>query len=127
MFGGFKRFRACLNAMNAKLTWQQLSEEEKKSVDMGARLLYASGGKPATSGGDLVRASKATDTFMKFNEFELYTMYSMAMIEGFIMPATPEPWDPPRNPFSLRLKQSDVEKASQHFKSNHGLDVTLRL
>lgn len=127
MFGGFKRFRACLNAMNAKLTWQQLSGEEKKNVDMQARLLYASGGRPANSGDDLIRAEKATDLFKRFNEFELYSMYSMAMIEGYIMPATPEPWDPPTNPFTLRIKQGDIDKASHHFKIHHGHDVTLNL
>lgn len=127
MFGGFKRFRACVNAMNAKVTWQALSEEQKKLVDMQARLLYGSGGRPTSGGDDLIRASEARETFGRFNEFELYSMYSMAMIEGFIMPSTPEPWDPPRNPFSLRIKQIDVEKASRHFKVKHGVDVSLRL
>jgi hypothetical protein len=127
MFGGFKRFRACVNAMNAKMTWQTLSEAERKNVDMQARLLYVTGGRPATSGDDLIKASELHDRFKKFNEFELYSLYSMGMIEGFIMPATPEPWDPPSNPLILRIKQVDVEKASHHCKSRYGIDVTLRL
>jgi len=94
---------------------------------MQARLLYGSGGRPATSGDDLIRAAEATDTFKNLNEFELYSMYSMAMIEGFKMPATPEPWDPPRNPFGLRIKQNDIDKASRHFKSQHGIDVSLNI
>ncbi len=127
MFGGFKKFHACINAMNAKVTWQKLSEQQKKNVDVQARILYASGGKQATSGDDLIRAADAANTFKNFNEFELYSMYSTAMIEVFIMPATPEPWDPPRNPFILRIKQSDIDKASRHFETQHGINVTLNM
>lgn len=127
MFGGFKKFRACVNAMNAKITWQKLSEEERKNVDLQARLLYVSGGRQATSGDDLIKAADSRDRFKELNDFELYSLYSMAMIEGFTMPATPEPWDPPRNPFILRIKQGDVDKASHHFKSRHGIDVTLSI
>lgn len=127
MFGGFKRYRAVLNAMNAKYTWQRLSEDERRNVDMQARMLYASGGKSSEDGDVLIKAAQASDTFSRFSEFELYSMYSMAMIEGYIQPATPEPWDPPANPFALRIKPADVQKAQRHFKVNHGIDIDLGL
>lgn len=126
MFGGFKRFRAVVNAMNGKITYQRLTEEERRNVDLQARMLYASGG-AAPSGDALLKASEAADTFKDYNEFELYSLYSMAMADGYIQPATPEPWDPPANPFSLRIKDADVAKATRHFKVNHGIDVSLDL
>jgi hypothetical protein len=127
MFVGFKKFRACINAMNGKITWQSLSHEQKKNVDLKARLLYLSEGRPFSGEAELKKASDSQDILKNFDEFNLYSLYSMAMIDAHISPATPEPWDPPTNPFILRPSRGDVEKASHHFKSRYAIDVSLRL
>ncbi len=68
---------------NAKLTWERLSEEKKRNIDLQARMLYATGGgRPATSGDDLMKAAEAKDSFKRLTEFERFSLYSMAMIEG---------------------------------------------
>ncbi len=128
MFGGLKRFRACVNAMNAKLTWEAMPEDLQRLIDHQARLLLASGGRTPTTADDLVKAAtQDTDgTIRRMSEFERYTLYSMAMIEAYQRPRIDaEDWNPPRRPFSLRIRQNDIDNASRYIRSRYGIDVTL--
>jgi hypothetical protein len=116
--------------MNAKLTWQSLPEETRKLIELQARMLLASEGRVNMIGDHLLRASgdDMTRRMNELTEFEKYSLYSMAMIEALITPKIREEnWDPPRNPFVLRITTADVEKASRHFKVKYGVNVTIAL
>ena len=129
MFGGFKRYRAVLNAMNAKITFESLDASMREKMQIGSHALYASGGK--TDDPDLVdeaALSRARDAFGRFSEFERYTLYSMAFEQALLSPVlSGETWDPPNNPFVIRLKPRDVGAAEEYFRKNHNLPVTLDL
>ena len=125
MFGGFKRYRACRNALNAKVTWESLDQSTQQAVDMHAKALYTGFGQFVDSPDAVSIPEHVHESFEQFSEFEKYTLYSMAMIDSGIPPSTPEPWDkPPRNPFTIRVKPHDLAAASHQFEK-HGIKVSI--
>lgn len=128
MFGGFKKFRAVVNAMNAKLTWQDLDKRFKMGIESCAENLWMSGGYSADLIEDDQRRSRAAGRIENLGEFQKWSLYAMAMEQGGLPPCLEsESWDNSRNPFALNIKQKDIRGGSDYFSRNHGVEVTLKL
>lgn len=126
MFGGFKRYRAVVNAMNAKLTWAELDERFRLGVQSAAENLYMSGGQSAAVIDDDQRRSKAEGAISRMNELHRWSLYAMALEQLGIPPSLDgESWDNSRNPFTLLAKQKDIVGGSEYFSRNYGVSVTL--
>ncbi len=128
MFGGFKKYRAVVNAMNAKLTWNDLDERFKIGIESGAENLWMSGGRSADLIEDDQRRSRAAGTIERMGEFQKWSLYAMAMEQIGLPPCLEgESWDNSRNPNTLNIKQKDILGGSDYFSRNHGVEVTLKL
>ncbi len=128
MFGGLKKYRAVVNAMNAKLTWQDLDERFKMEIESGAENLWMSGGCSADSIEDDQRRSRAAGTIERMVEFQKWSLYAMAMEQLSTPPClNGESWDNSGNPYVLYIKQKDIVGGSEYFSQNHGVKVTLEL
>lgn len=128
MFGGFKKYRAVVNAMNAKVTWQNLDERFKMGVESGAENLWLSGGRSAKVIEDDQRRSRATGTLERMGEFKKWSLYAMSMEQLGLPPCLEgESWDNSRNPYVLNIKQKDILGGSEYFSRNHRVEVTLKL
>ena len=128
MFGGFKKYRAVINAMNAKLTWQALDRGFKIGIESAAENLWMSGGRSADLIEDDQRRSKAASSIEGMREFQKWSLYAQAMEQLGLPPHLKgESWDNSRNPFALNIKQKDILGGSEYFSQNHGVEVTLDL
>jgi hypothetical protein len=128
MFGGFKKYRAVVNAMNAKLAWQDLDDRFKMGIESAAENLWMSGGRSADLIEDDQRRSKAARTIEGMREFQKWSLYAQAMEQMSLPPCLEgESWDNSRNPYVLNIKQKDILGGSEYFSRNHGVEVTLEL
>ncbi len=128
MFGGFKKYRAVVNAMNAKVTWQDLDERFKMGVESGAENLWMSGGRSAKVIEDDQGRSRTAGTIERMGEFQKWSLYAMTMEQLSLPPCLEgENWDSARNPYVLNIKQKDILGGSDYFSRNHGVEITLEL
>lgn len=138
MFKFLKRplyLSALKNAINAKITISELDIDTKMQVYLYANALYVTGGKVTSLESALEKIQKnkslLESSLNRMSEFELNTLYSMALIELEIEPSLfGEGWDvPPRNPFSIssEIDKTDVINAVSWFKDKHGIDVSIQL
>ena len=128
MFGGFKKYRAVVNAMNAKVTWQDLDERFQMGVESGAENLWMSGGRSAKVIEDDQGRSRAAGTIERMGEFQKWSLYAMSMEQLGLPPCLEgESWDNSRNPNVLNIRQKDILGGSEYFSQNHGMEITLNL
>ena len=112
--------------MNAKLTWPTLNETEKSAVQSRARDIFF-GKKPISSADDLLNSTRSKIDLDQLNEFQRYSLYSIAMMEGMILSVTPERWNILKTPHTLAVSKKDIDEAAFHFKNQHNIDVTITL
>lgn len=124
-FSGFKRYRYAINALNAKATFSSLSFEDQEYIWQHAVMLYATEGRSgvARSSQDLLHAERALERFQELSEFEQYSLLSMAMELSGVPPLLIQPWDCPKNPFSIAVNNEDWESASRFIYEKTGVRV----
>lgn len=128
MFGGFKKYRAVVNAMNAKLTWQGLDDRFKLGIESGAENLWMSGGRSADLIEDDQRRSRAAGTIERMDDFQKWSLYAMAMEQLGLPPCLDgKSCDNSRNPHILNIKQKDILGGSDYFSRTHDVEITLVL
>lgn len=136
MFNFLKRpiyLGALRNAINAKITLVECSEEQKIDIYAYANALYISGGRITNLEAALAKVaaniSVIDSALDRMSEYEMNALYSMAMMECGIEPKlAAEGWNiPPSNPLSLvnEFDQQDVETAVAYFWDKHHLRVSL--
>ena len=124
---------ALRNAINAKLTLEQSSDDQKMLVYAYANALYISGGKITNIEAALekvaVNIAVIDRALNAMSEYEMHSLYSMAMMECGIEPFLPaEGWNlPPGNPMALRgeFDKQDIETAISYFRDKHRIDVSM--
>lgn len=126
---------AIRNAINAKITLEELSEEQKISIYAYANALYISGGRITNIEAALEKVSEnisVIDSALdRMSEYEINALYSMAMMECGVEPKLPrEGWNvPPSNPLALvtEFDKQDIETAISYFWDKYRLKVNMRI
>ena len=124
---------ALRNAVNAKITLAEFSEEQKIQVYAYANALYISGGRITNLEAALAKVvaniSVIDSALDRMSEYEMNALYSMAMMECGIEPKLPtEGWNiPPSNPLSLvrEFDRQDIETAVAYFWDKYRLRVSM--
>lgn len=112
---------ALKNALFAKIAYEMMPEDAKAELDIAAWGYYEGSGNPNNiSNSDNINWESMT-------EFERYTMCSYVLMDNGIMPPIKgEQWlNPPRNPFTIRFKQKELDKAVGYFGDKHNLNVSI--
>lgn len=126
-FSGFKKHRYAVNAVNAIHILAKMNKEERAEVDLIARNLYVTHGQSITARtqDDIQQAEAVKDRFTSKNmsHFHRLTLYAMAMEASGISPATPHPWDNPKNPFTLNVSMADLLGATSFFERKFGINI----
>ena len=115
---------ALKNAFFAKIAYEMMPDNAKDELDQAAWGYYESGSNNPIAIANLEKVNWSSTT-----EFERFTMYSYVLMDNEIMPPIKgEQWlSPPRNPFILRIKPKEIQKAIGYFKDKHNIAVTINI
>ena len=121
------------NAINAKITLAGCTEDQKIQIYAYANALYMSNGRVTNLDAALAKVAAnihVIDAALdRMSEYEMNTLYAMAMMECGFEPKLPaEGWCiPPPNPFALEKEfdGTDVETAVSYFWDKHRLQVSI--
>ena len=124
---------ALRNAINAKVTLADCTEDQKIQIYTYANALYISNGRVTNLDAALAKVAANIEVIdaalYRMCEYEMNTLYAMAMMEcGFEPKLAAEGWCiPPPNPFALEKEfdKTDVETAVSYFWDKHQLKVSI--
>jgi len=108
------KYRAALNALLAKYTFQSLDDKSKARIIKQTEIILATGG-----------IRNPTERVSRIEERERYVFYALAMAELGIYPAlSGEGWHLIKNPFvALVNAEREIWMAQNHLRKAHGVDV----
>ena len=123
------------NAINAKLTLQQSTQDEKMRVYVYANALYVSNGRITNLEAAISKVQQnmrqIDAAFSRMSEYSKTTLYSLAMMEIGIEPVlVGEGWNVPTgNPMAVEseMDQSDIDTALSYFWDKYKIKVSMDL
>ena len=125
-------FNALRNAINAKLAQVTMSEAEKERAYLRVKMIYVCGEEvePQIALERIRSHVPPLDGVLEtMNEFELFSLYAVAMRELGIEPYLPdEEWQTLQdNPLELAydIAAADLENAQDYFLATHNISVDL--
>ena len=112
----FSKYRAALNALIAKYTYERLDSESQQKVRIQTELLLCKGG----------YRNPSKDAFVDDDRAK-YSFYALAMAELGIPPALRgETWQYVKNPFvALDNGVNQIGAATAHLRKTHGIEVEI--
>lgn len=112
----FTKYRAALNALLAKYTYQSLDLETQQKVKKQTEKILSAGG-----------FRDAAEELARLEERERYGFYALAMAELGIPPSLPgEHWQFIKNPYVALLNaENQIGAAKIHFQKSHGVEVEI--
>ena len=123
------------NAINAKLTLQQSTQDEKMQVYVYANALYVSSGRITNLEAAILKVQQNVQqidaAFGRMSEYSKTTLYALAMMEIGVEPGlVGEGWNfPTGNPMAMEseMDQTDVETVVSYFWDKHKIRVSMNL
>jgi hypothetical protein len=112
----FTKYRAALNALLAKHTYQNLDLPSQQKVRVQTRIILFKGG-----------FRDSSQAIEQLEDRERYGFYALAMAELGILPSLPgESWQYIKNPFvALDNAEIQIGTAKIHLQKAHGVAVDL--
>lgn len=109
----FTKYKAALNALLAKHTYQNLDLAAQQKVQVQTRIILFKGG--------------FRDSAQQLEDREKYGFYALAMAELGISPSLPgESWQYIKNPFvALDNAENQIATAKIHLQKSHGVAVDI--
>lgn len=112
----FSKYKAALNALLAKATYEELDSTKKQAVAEQAMEIMARGG-----------ISDAELRMCRLPERERYSFFALAMAELGISPAlTGYSWQIVENPFVALLNaENQIRAAQRDLRKKHGIAISI--